>query len=102
MTMGGRIAKRLKCSGRSARRTRYRCRYDYSRTYAGEPLEEDATVCLECTKPAHKCMGEYNCYLHQKRKRDRLREREKKPDRAAWLLEQWKPSGIYDIWGEIP
>jgi hypothetical protein len=47
-------------------------------------------------------MGEYNCYLQQKRKRDRLREREKKPDRAAWLLEQWKPSGIYDIWGENP
>lgn len=95
-----RISKGLTASGRSARRTRYRCRYEYSRTYAGNPIEEDATVCLECTKPADKCNGEYLCYLHQKRKRERMRERQKKKDPSEYLLEQWKPTGIYDIWGE--
>lgn len=101
MTRARTISKRLICSGRSARRTHYRCRYDYSRTYAGDPIEEDVTVCLECTKPVGKCNGEYLCYLMQKRKRDneRNRAREKKT-MAEWLLDNWKPSGIYDLWGE--
>ncbi len=91
------IGRRLICSGRSARRTRYRCRYDYSRTYAGDPLDEDPAVCLECPKPADRCRGEYHCYLHQKRIREKANQKRAGTD---WLIDQWKPSGIYDIWGE--
>lgn len=102
-------AERLISSGRSARRTRYRCRYEYSRTYGGEEIEDDPTVCLECREPAWKCEGEYRCYLRHKEMRDKpkkkevsemLREKQKEKTVSEMLLEKWKPSGIYDIWGE--
>ncbi len=89
-------AERLISSGRSARRTRYRCRYEYSRTYGGEEIEDDPTVCLECREPAWKCEGEYQCYLRHKETRDKP----KKKEVSEMLLDEWKPSGIYDIWGE--
>lgn len=89
LTSSGRSAKR------TAERTRYRCRYDYNRTYDGEVIDDDPTVCLECRLPAMSCRGEYLCYIRQKQIRDR-----RKRTQADYLLEEWKPSGIYDIWGE--
>lgn len=88
--------ERLICSGRSARRTAYRCRFVYGRTYDGEEIDDDPAVCLECREPAWKCEGEYRCYLRHKA----LREKPKKKEVSEMLLENWKPSGIYDIWGE--
>ena len=106
--------ERLICSGRSARRTAYRCRFVYGRTYGGEEIDdprfpsgelddfqqswniEDPAVCLSCREPAWKCEGEYRCYLRHKA----MREKPKKKEVSEMLLESWKPSGIYDIWGE--
>ena len=87
--------ERLICSGRSARRTAYRCRFDYDRTYDGEEIDDDPAVCLECTIPAGSCHGDEQCYLRQKARREN-----RKTETAQRLLEKWKPNGIYDIWGE--
>lgn len=112
--------ERLICSGRSARRTAYRCRFVCGRTYGGEEIDDDPTVCLECREPAWKCEGEYRCYLRHKELREKrlkelrekthkalqekphkeLREKPKKKEVSEMLLDEWKPSGIYDIWGE--
>lgn len=90
-------SEKLTASGRSARRTRYRCRFEYGRTYDGEEIDDDPAVCLECREPAWKCNGEYICYLRHKA----MRENPKKvKEMSEVILEKWKPSGIYDIWGE--
>lgn len=88
-------SERLICSGRSARRTAYRCRFDYGRTYDGEEIDDDPAVCLECTIPAGSCHGDEQCYLRQKARREN-----RKTETAQRLLDKWKPNGIYDIWGE--
>lgn len=87
--------ERLICSGRSARRTAYRCRFGCERTYNGEEIDDDPAVCLECTIPAGSCHGEEQCYLRQKARREN-----RKTETAQRLLDKWKPTGIYDIWGE--
>lgn len=96
--------ERLICSGRSARRTAYRCRFVCGRTYGGEEIDDDPAVCLECREPAWKCEGEYRCYLRHKELREKrhktLQEKPKKKEVSEMLLDEWKPSGIYDIWGE--
>ena len=38
------------------------------RPYHKQP-EENISVCLNCTLPASKCLGGYDCYLNQNRKR---------------------------------
>ena len=88
--------ERLISSGRSARRTRYRCRFEHGRTYAGEEIDDDPSVCLECREPSWKCTGEEECYIRHKA----MRERTKRKDVSEMLLDKWKPTGIYDIWGE--
>ena len=113
-------AERLICSGRSARRTAYRCRFVCGRTYGGEEIDDDPAVCLECREPEWKCAGEYQCYLRHKELREKrhktlrekrhktlrekphkeLQEKPKKKEVSEMLLDEWKPSGIYDIWGE--
>lgn len=88
--------EKLAASGRSAKRTRYRCRWDYARTYGGVPIEEDdPEVCLNCNLPAQSCKGEYECYMKRKRE---MEKRAYTPERRK--LERWKPTGIYDIHGE--
>jgi hypothetical protein len=82
------------------------------RTYGGEEIDDDPAVCLECREPEWKCAGEYQCYLRHKELREKrlkelrekphkaLQEKPKKKEVSEMLLDEWKPSGIYDIWGE--